>query len=251
MRINQDYSLEGACMPVTWAWKFFLPPGNSMVAALRWHPEKPGGEISERGAISPSLGQPKQKKKWISSQSEWARADNPHGKRAKQTFRALPSLPSSPPMSSVSTPNTHVFKELGQPKVGHAIKPKGKLSRPQLSCSQPEDKADYEGWLQNSETCPLILGIPVTLSHLFSEEHLKVPVKATKLCGALLCLSQLVCVIVNLGLRDNWAGWKRLYCAISSFYSGNFIHLTMTHSKKYIVHHNLAHPMHVWTHIHT
>lgn len=64
-----------------------------------------------------------------------------------------------------TAPKAHVFRELGQPKVGHALKPKRET---QQTPAQPEEKAAYRGggagevghrWLQNLETCPVILGI--------------------------------------------------------------------------------------------
>lgn len=100
-----------------------------------------------------------EQKKCIVTVSEQVMADNPCGqpwRRAKQTFRDVTSLP-PPPKSSESTPNTRVFKEPGQPKVGHAMKPKGKLSRPQLPCSQPKDNADSPRGQVALETCPRYL----------------------------------------------------------------------------------------------
>lgn len=227
-------------------WKFFLPSGNSMTADLKQHPEKPGGEISDRGTICPSLGQPKRTKQWITTISELMRAANPHW--VEHIFSHTTTL-----TTSMSTTNTHVFKELGQPKVGHVLKPKGKLSRPQLSCSQPEDKSDSlrgTGGFRNL-TCDTWNPSYHEPSAFWKEQGLKAAVKATKLCRALLYLSQLWSVSVStMGLRDDPAGWRESswLCWIF-FYSSDFTHLTMTHSIKHIVHHNPAHPMHVYIYI--
>lgn len=137
--------------------KFLLPSGNSTTADLRRHAERPEGEISERGAVSPSLGQPRQNKKVNHQSASGGGLTTPNGR--EQSRLSEHSHHCSHPESSGSTPDA-VFKELGKPKVGHVLKPKGKLSRPQLPCSQLEDHADSPGGQVASETCPTILGIP-------------------------------------------------------------------------------------------
>lgn len=146
----------------------------------------------------------KTEQKSASSHSEWASDGwQPPWRRAKQTFRDVISLP-PPPSPLKASPNTRIFKEPGQPKVGHAVKPKGKLSRLQLPCSH-RDNADSPRGQVALETCPRYLESQLPWAICF-QWGLKEAVKA-KLRGALLCLPQL-CVSV-LELTDNPVGWRK------------------------------------------
>ena len=140
--------------------------------------------------------QPRPTKTEKSESPEWVSEGwQPPWEKSKADFQ-------STPITAISTPNAHVFKELGQPKVGHTIKPKGKLSRPQLSCHQPEDKADYRGrgeWfetggfrIQKPALWYLESQLPWAIFFLKSTAF-EGTVKATKLCEALLSFPASLC----------------------------------------------------------
>lgn len=229
------------CTPVSWVWRFFLLSGNSKASDLRWHPERLEGEISERCHWpQPRPAETEQ----VNCHSERASEGwQPPQRKSKADFPEQSSLP-LPSQASVSSPTTQVFKELGQLKVGHMLEPKGKLSRPQLPCSQPEDNADSPGGQVASETCPTILGILVTPSHLLSEKNgvwrwLWKPPSYVGHCSAFPNESV---SIATLRLRPSSRVEGEQFTTLNLFYSSVFIHLAMTHRKKYISYHNTAHP---------
>ena len=89
-----------------------------MASDLRWHPGRPGGEISERGAVGPSLGQPRQNKKvnrHSQRGSEQVRADNLCGEEQSRLSEQSHHCHHHP--SPLRAPPTLVFsKNLASPK---------------------------------------------------------------------------------------------------------------------------------------
>lgn len=84
-----------------------------MTADLRRHPGRLEDEISERGAIGPSLGQPRQNKNVNHQSVSRGGLTTPNGQEQSRLSEQSHHCHHHP-KSSGSTPDA-VFKELGQP----------------------------------------------------------------------------------------------------------------------------------------